>query len=587
MAKSRRGRVSDRGGIPTPPQRIARDRPLFYGGPDPITLNKMSAIVTNLRTLQEERFSRSSQADPRRDLDDECGYPKHEWTAEEYHDLIMYEPAAAIVNAIYPIEAWQVSPSLFEQEDAESKTQFEEEWDALPTMLGAEPSYHAEESGSKIWSTCLTADILAGECRYGIILIGLKDGKELSEPASYRKGQEITFLRPFPEYLARVNAFEYDKSNPRYGQPLSYSVQFSDPRDSGDSGLNEPNTTEYVHWSRVVHIADMWHTASPSAIFAVPRIKPVRNPILDVRKVRASSAEMYYKGAFGGHHFGTHPQLGADVDVDADAMRDVYEEYINGLQRAIFTSGMSVDPLAPQVVDPTPQILAHIEAIAMKIRCPKRKLIGNETGERATEDDAKQWAGILGSRNDRQTTPNLIAPLVNRLINLGVLSIPKKGYRIWWPELYAMSEETKATTLLTRTQAYVAYSSGMETIVPPLDYMTKFDDMEEEEAEAILASAAEALEDPEQPAPLLSLVGGVDAILSMFEKFQMKAISEETLKQLIMLFYKVPEDRVDDIIADGLPEQPEMGLPAIPGMKPKGIGGGFPKPIMNVDKGDT
>lgn len=472
------------------------ERPMWYGGPDPITMNKLETLITNVTSVQRERYSRSAQADPRRDLDDECGYPKTDWSSDEYHDLIISEPVACIANMLYPIEAWQLSPSLYEDEDSESVTEFEAAWDALPEMLSAEPTHYAEEENSAMWNFLLSADILAGEGRYGAILIGLDDGKDLSEPASPRANQEVTFLRAFPEHLARVSTFQQDKSKPRYGWPESYQVTFSDYRDQSNREINEPTTSEYVHWSRIVHIVDNWHVACSSPMFVIPRCKPIRNQILDIRKVRGSSAEMYYLGAFGGHHFGTHPTLGADVDVNADDMRDMYEEYRNGLQRAIFTSGMSVDPLASQVVDPTPQILAQIESIAMVMRCPKRKLIGNETGERATLDDSKSWSGRIQSRNKRFTTPRLVIPLVDRLINLKVLPKPGKGYRLWWPDIYSMSDDEKAKVLLTKTQAYGTYiEKGIEQVIPPMDYMTKFDDMEEEVAESILEAAEERQEE--------------------------------------------------------------------------------------------
>lgn len=490
MSRTRRNRPAL-----TLPQRV--ERPLFYGGPDPITLNRMESLVTNLRTLQEERFSRSIEADKRRDLDDECGYPKHEWSSQEYYDLIMAEPMAAIVNALYPLESWQVSPSVFEDEDAENATEWEEAWDALPQMLGIEPSYHAGEQGSLIYSFLQTADILSGVGRHGVILIGLKDGRGLTEPATPRKNQELTFLRTFPEHQARVSQFQLDKNLPRYGWPEQYAIQFANPNTLQTGEINEPTSTEYVHWSRVVHLADDWHEASASALFAWPRCRAVRNPLLDIRKIRGSSAEIYYKGGFGGHHIGTHPSLGGDVDVPFDEVKDMYEEYINGLQRAFVTSGMQVDPLAPDTTDPTPYMLTQIEAIAMKMRCPKRKLIGNETGERATEDDKKSWNGVIQSRNHRYVTPKVLCSFINRLINLGVLPKPRdKGYRIYWPDIYALSGMEQADILLKRTQAYSAYvSGGVEQMVPPLDYMTKFDNMEEEEAKAIVEAAEQLAEE--------------------------------------------------------------------------------------------
>lgn len=476
-------------------RRIAptKTRPLFYDGLDPISLNKLETMVTNATTLQREALGRRSQADNRRDYDDEFGYPKNNWAGEDYRDLIEQEPIAMIANALYPIECWKTSPSIFELEDAETDTEFEAAWDALPNMLSIEPSYYAEEKGSSIWNMFLVADVLSGYSRHGVIFIGLDDGQQdLTQPAVPRKGMKLNFLRPFPGYLARVTQYDSVQNSRRYGWPTQYAITLSDPTEALQDQFNEPYTTQYVHWSRIVHIADTWHMPSASAVFAHPRLKELRNPILDVRKIRGSSAEMYYKGAFGGFHFGTHPSLGADVDVDTDSLRDMYEQYINGLQRAMFSSGIQLDPLAPQVVDPTPQMLAQMQQIAMAMRCPLRKLIGNETGERSTTDDTKTWNSQLTNRHNRYITPKMIIPTIDRLINLGVLPTPKKGYRCQWPDTNSLSDQEQATVLLTRTQAYQAYvTGGVEQIIPAMDYMTKFDGMEEEEAQAIIDAVEE------------------------------------------------------------------------------------------------
>ena len=472
----------------TLPQRV--ERPMFLGDPDPITLNRMEVMVNNLQTIQRLGSIRDSQADPRRDLDDECGYPKRDFTAEEYYNLIAYEPMAEVVNSIYPLLSWQQGFKLYEDEDADTATEFEDAWDELPSMMGGEPTHHAEEKGSVIQSILLNADILSGVGRHGVILIGLDDGKDFGEPASPRNGQKITYLSSFPEHQCRVTQFDTNQMSPRYGQPVQYAIQFANLSDMASYELNEPNQTVYVHFSRVIHLADMWHTASPSRVFAIPRCRPVRNQILDIRKVRSGSAEIYWKGGLGGHHFGTHPSLGADVDVDADALMAMYEQFQNGLQRGMFTSGMQVDDLSPTTTEPTAYILAQIEAIAMKMRIPKRKLIGNETGERATADDEKSLNDIVSSRNNRYLTSRVVCPLVDRLINLKVLPKPAKGYCVHWPEMHSQGALEKADILLKRTQAWALYhSSGMEATVPPLDYGTRFDSMEEEEVKAMLETA--------------------------------------------------------------------------------------------------
>lgn len=484
---------------------VPLDRPLWYGGPDPITVNKLESLVNNITSLQREKLNRIGTIDRRRDLDKECGYPEHELTAEEYKELIYREPAASIVNDFFPLECWKSQPRAFEDADTESETEWEAAVNDLPAMLNVEPSYYAGKVINPINEFLLRADMLCGYGRHGVILYGLDDGKDWSEPVTPRKNMQLTSLWALPEHMARVNQFETGQSElgdskqralarKRKGLPTQYQINFSDPDDSYQTGISEPNNSISVHWSRVVHIADFWHTASSSRIFARPRCSPSLNPILDIRKVRGSSGEIYYKGGFGGHHIGTHPELGPDVDVNRDDVKDAYEEFINGLQRVFISSGMTVDPLSPDVTDPTQYILVQMQAIALQMRTPLRILLGNETGERSTTEDRKRHNSNLHSRQHTFITPRIRIPFFDRLINVGVLPVPKNGYLDEWPDIAALSELEKADVLLKRTQAYVAYTQGMETVVPPIDYMTKFDDMPEDEAAQILDNAADALD---------------------------------------------------------------------------------------------
>lgn len=538
---------------------------MFYGGPDPITLNKMATLVKNVRSLSigssDTGRPLDPNQDPRRDLDDECGYPKHQWSCEEYKYLIDREPLACLLNEIEALESWKQIPSLYEDDDENVTTDFEYGWDELPYAMGVEKDHFEAGQGSNIWSTILCADIHCGEGRHGIILVSYKDGKDWSEPVTPRQGLEVRWMRSYPEYLARVTSFDTDPSSDRYMLPMIYDVQFSDPYESAGSGVQENYTTQSVHWSRVVHLCDRWHTAPTTINFSVPRIRPVRDPLLDYRKVRGSSAEMYYKAAFVGLHFGTHPQLGADVNVDTASLKDMYEEYINGLQRAIYTNGMTVDQLTPGVVDPNPQLLAQVQSIAMKKRIPMRILMGSERGELASGDDKVKWNDWMSSRRTMHNGPGILHPLVNRFINLGVLPAPRRAkksepttdstkplpetpqsptrqrkepngrVKTWWPDISSLTERERVDILLVRTQAYKEYvANDLQGIIPPLNYMTKFDNMDKEEAEVIIEDAEEAQAEIDEENAALAKEMGMDPVIDGFEKPQPDPIELETEK---------------------------------------------------------
>lgn len=497
--------------------------------PDQIArFERMVANVLMSRAQLLQKF-----IDPRRDLDDECGYPKRGTPIDirVYQELFDREPIPNRVTEVLPKESWQVQPSVYESDDPDVVTEFEEAWDSLAESLRGDSSYYQDEEGSVVWEYLKRVDIQSGIGQYGVLLLGIDDGKELAEPADLlppgkgkgaakrkKRGsstdtdnptppsdsavkapksnpakptRKLLFLRVFPQSMAAITRFDSDPSSPRFGQPDEYEITLNDPR-TNHGGIGLTTATQKVHWSRVIHIAD---NLSSSEIFGVPRQEPVLNRLLDLCKMYGGSAEMYWRGAFPGLSLETHPQLGGDVNVPQTELRDMMEDYSNGLQRYISLTGMAAKSLAPQVVDPTQQILVQIEAICIKLGIPKRIFMGTERGELASSQDDKAWNDRIRERQNGYITPRMVVPLVDRLIALGILPVPE-GYSVWWPDLTSQTDGEKADTAVKLTTALANYiSCDGQTLIPPMDFLTRFMMMTDEEAEAVLERVSKMLED--------------------------------------------------------------------------------------------
>ena len=98
----------------------------------PLVLNEaLRSLLENeyVETVRNELTARRDWLrklfDPRRNLDDECGYPKDQPRLEEYATLYDREPVAARVVEVLPKESWQVQPTVYEDEDETNVTPFE------------------------------------------------------------------------------------------------------------------------------------------------------------------------------------------------------------------------------------------------------------------------------------------------------------------------------------------------------------------------------------------------------------------------------------------------------------------------------
>ena len=83
-------------------------------------------------------------------------------------------------------------------------------------------------------------------------------------------------------------------------------------------------------------------------------------------------------------------------------------------------------------------------------------LKGNETGERATSEDLKEWYGKIQERREEFVTPTIVRALINRLIEYGIVAPPEDGahaYSVEWPPLAELSEHEVADMQNTRLEA--------------------------------------------------------------------------------------------------------------------------------------
>lgn len=448
--------------------------------------NGNGKLKTFAETIQNAVYSRSrllrKLLDSRRNISDECGYPS-EITLDDYQEYYKRHPIANRVVKVMPKECWRVQPSVVETEDKDQETPFEKAWNELSSSL-RNSQFYAEETAHAAWEYLQRVDTLSGIGRYGILLLGIADGKTLDQEVSPSSSNRLVYLRALSESSAQVKLTETDTSSPRYGKPLSYTVNL-------DTSVGSVE----VHWTRVIHVAD---NLGDTDDYGTPRMEPVFNNLYDLQKLYGGSAEMYWKGAFFGLSFETHPILGVVPEFDDDSLRDTMEDYMNGLQRYLALNGMSAKSLSPQVVDPSKQIEVQIQAICVQLDIPQRVFLGSERGELASSQDSTAWNGRVASRQQLHVTPRIIVPFVSRLITLGILPVPTQGFHVVWPSLDKISAEQEATIAAKRTEALAKYIAGnVEAVMPPLDFLTRIMGFSVEEAQAIVEAAMEAI--AEQP----------------------------------------------------------------------------------------
>lgn len=478
-----------------------------------LTDNIRSEMLAMAANIHSSRWGYlESMMDPRRNIEQECGYSDLDvHDPYEYRKLFDQDPIASRVIKLFPMETWGLPPEIYESEDPKAKTPFETAWQELGANMGGD-NWHEDPDCTVIWEMLRRADIAAGIGHFGVILLGFNDTADLKEPvdgidengissiavrkksgavANAKPVRKLLYMRVFDESQVTISRLEDNPSNPRYGQPLIYNINFVDIENQAIGGATLSVGTKEVHWTRVIHVVD---NVLSSEIMGIPRCKPVLHRILDLRKLYGGSAEMYWKGAFPGLSIETQPQLQGDVEIDVEGMRQQMFDYMNSLQRYLTLTGMTAKTLTPTVSDPTAQINVQLEAISIELGVPMRILKGSERGELASSQDAAAWIDRLKDRQRMNTTPRLIVPFVNRLIQAGALPMPKR-YVTAWPDMASLSEEEQARVGGLIVDVMTKYiQGGLEVLMTPMDFMMRILHFSQDEAEGILEAAIEAAE---------------------------------------------------------------------------------------------
>jgi len=386
-------------------------------------------LIGRIRTLSSDLFARAGIASragltfgAKRDLFAALGYART-LQPRDYRERYTRNGIARSVVEALPKATWRGSGEVIENEDPDVETPFEEAWKALNKRL-------------KIWSVLQRADVLAGLGRYSVVLLGAP-GDFASPLPTRMKPEDLFYLQPFSEEDVSDFTLVDDEHDPRFGLPRIYKVR----RISGKTPLNTQKTvTKDVHFSRILHIAD---GLLDDRTFGTPRLQPIWNDLDNLEKVVGGGSEAFWIRANQGMHIDFDP----DTDVSADEakkVKDNVEEYQHGMRRAFATMGAKVNMLGSDVANFSAPIDAIITLIAGATGIPKRILVGSERGELSSTQDKDAWDTRVQDRRTDFVAPYIVQPLVDLLIERGVLPEPSE-YQVWWPEIDELDEQQKGT----------------------------------------------------------------------------------------------------------------------------------------------
>ena len=357
------------------------------------------------------------------------GYPQNLTFANFYQ---MYKrngiAKAGVDRAIET--CWQSMPFIQEKEETHNKTTLE---------AGIEDSFDR----LMFWTACVEADRWSRVGAYGALIFRYRDNQDFDKPVS-----GVTGLDNIAEVIscnsAQLEPQEFyadPKDGDTYGKVKMY--QFTE-NIAGDQFKDQKLRQFSVHPDRV-HI---W--SSDSKIWHESVLEPGFNDLLTIQKVIGAGGEGFWKNAKAAPILNIEKEaplaalatmLGVQIEDLGDKLDEIVTDYNRGLDMTMVLQGMEAKLL--QVTLPIPEhfLMGPLQSFAASVSCPLKILIGAQTGERASTEDAKEWNKTNNSRVENYCKPN-IRRIMRVWEKYGI--IPKKPWYILWADLTESSSQEKA-----------------------------------------------------------------------------------------------------------------------------------------------
>lgn len=386
--------------------------------------NKLElAVNAAVQTIQRQRMALvSGGIDAKRPKAwCEYGYPEQVTTQML---LSLYQRGGVAFGAVSKVlrKCWQSDPWVIDGgEENDNKRE---------SKYSKEASKVAKDA--RLWAAVKEADKRRLVAKYSGLLLHFADNKTWADPVD---STSKMLVKVTPAWSTAIKATDWD-NNPQsanYGEPSKWQYT-----EAGGA-----KRTVDVHPDRVFILGSY-------ADDAIAFLEPAFNNFISLEKVEGGSGESFLKNASRQLAINFDKEIdlaniAAMYGVSLEELRTRFQEVardINaGNDTLLVTQGAQTQSLVAQVPDPTPTYSVNLQSISAALDIPAKILVGNQTGERASSEDAEDFADMCQSR--RADLSVEIADLFRHLGRCGVLPLPAE-ISVMWDDLRDAKPSDKA-----------------------------------------------------------------------------------------------------------------------------------------------
>lgn len=281
------------------------------------------------------------------------------------------------------------------------------------------------------WDKLADVDEYSQVGGYAGLILRVADNKRFNQPVDGALSLDdlVEIIPAWSEQL-KVTEWHLNEAEPdTYGKPKTFTYNEAAMTHQG------ANRNVVVHPDRVF----IW--SRDGTVHCSSALLSGYNNLLDMEKISGAGGEGFWKTAAarlnieidGGTDFDTfknavEAQTGKSFQ---EALDDKAKKLNAGFDSSYVSQGMKVSPFSISLPQPAEFFNIPLQAYAAGRSMPTKILIGMQTGERASAEDAQEWNNTIMSRRNRWTIPSLRGVLF-RLEKFGMIA---PGWEVVWDDL--------------------------------------------------------------------------------------------------------------------------------------------------------
>lgn len=283
----------------------------------------------------------------------------------------------------------------------------------------------------RLWQKLAEADRRGMVGAYAGVILRLADGKQFNQPVKGKvRGGLMGLVEVIPAWEGQLTAqFETDPAKPDYGQPRMFNFN-----EAAVGNVTQPRSFD-IHPDRVL----VW--SRDGTVHGTSALQAGLNDLLTIEKIIGAGGEGFWKNAKSSPVLEVDKEanlaamakaMGVKPEDVADKMGEQVEAWQRGFDEMLMLQGMTAKALGVTLPSPEHFFSVACQSFAASLGQPVKILVGMQTGERASTEDAEEWAQTCTSRRNAETKPNIMS-VIRRLERFGM--IPERDWSLAWTDL--------------------------------------------------------------------------------------------------------------------------------------------------------